>query len=160
MKLQYMCWDSALDLWSSGHFELGFFFISDRAFGNGVCSPGLLLCSKPRDGWLAKIGSFQHSNRSDNKRCTVEVRWGIFIENLTVFFLFLRAVVNILIQTFIISPDDYLTAGAWAACVITSHIKPVGNCKVPKASRNREKDLTGVWTQLSYQTKGLNDGQI
>ena len=20
-----MCWDSALDLWSSGHFELGFF---------------------------------------------------------------------------------------------------------------------------------------
>ena len=60
------------------------------------------------------------------------------------FLLFLRAVVNILIQTFIISPDDYLTAGAWAACVITSHIKPVGNCKVPKASRNREKDLTGV----------------
>ena len=25
MKLQYMCLDSALDLWSPGHFELGFF---------------------------------------------------------------------------------------------------------------------------------------
>ena len=33
--------------------------------------------------------------RSDNKWCGVEVRWGIFIENLTYFFLFLRAVVNI-----------------------------------------------------------------
>ena len=25
MKLQYMCLDSALDLWPPGHFELGFF---------------------------------------------------------------------------------------------------------------------------------------
>ena len=40
------------------------------------------------------MGFFQHSKRSDNKRCTLEVRRGIFIENLTVFFLFLRAVVN------------------------------------------------------------------
>ena len=39
-------------------------------------------------------GSLQRSKRSDNKRCTVEVRWSIFIENLT-YFLFLRAVVNI-----------------------------------------------------------------
>ena len=33
------------------------------------------------------MGSFEHSKRSDSKRCTVEVRWGIFIENLTVFFI-------------------------------------------------------------------------
>ena len=32
------------------------------------------------------MGSFQHSKRSDNKRCIVGVRLGIFIENLTVFF--------------------------------------------------------------------------
>ena len=25
MKLQYVCLDSALDLWPPGHFELGFF---------------------------------------------------------------------------------------------------------------------------------------
>ena len=52
------------------------------------------------------MGYFQHSKRSDSKQCTVKVRWGIFIENLTVFFffLFLRAIVNIPIQTLIISP--------------------------------------------------------
>ena len=49
------------------------------------------------------MGSFQHSKRSDSKRCTVEVRWGCFIENLTIFF-FLRAVVKIPSQTLIISP--------------------------------------------------------
>ena len=31
------------------------------------------------------MGSF-HSKQLDNKRCTVEVRWGIIIENLIVFF--------------------------------------------------------------------------
>ena len=52
--------------------------------------------------------------------CESKVRY-FFIENLTVFFLFLRAVVNILIKTLIamtlISQDNHLTAGAWAACV-------------------------------------------
>ena len=38
------------------------------------------------------MGSFQHSKRSDNKRCIVEVGLGIFIENSTVYFLFLREV--------------------------------------------------------------------
>ena len=33
-----------------------------------------------------KMGSLLHSKRSDNKQCTVKVKWGIFIENLTVFF--------------------------------------------------------------------------
>ena len=45
MKLQYMCLDSALDLWSLGHFELGFFRFSDQAFGNGMFSLGLFLCT-------------------------------------------------------------------------------------------------------------------
>ena len=45
------------------------------------------------------MSSFQHSKRSDNKQCIVEVKGGIFIE---FFFLFLRAVVNIPIQTLII----------------------------------------------------------
>ena len=49
------------------------------------------------------MSSFQHSKRSDNKQCTVEVKGGIFIENLMYFFLFLRAVVNIPKQTLIIS---------------------------------------------------------
>ena len=48
------------------------------------------------------MGSFHQSKRSDNKRHTVEVRWGLFFfENLT-YFLFLRAVVNMPIQTLII----------------------------------------------------------
>ena len=32
------------------------------------------------------MSSFQHSKRSDNKQCTVEVKGGIFIENLMHFF--------------------------------------------------------------------------
>ena len=37
---------------------------------------------KPRNGWLVKMGFLQRSKWSDNKRCTVKVKWGIFIENL------------------------------------------------------------------------------
>ena len=76
------------------------------------------------------MGSFQHSKRSDSKRCTVEVRRGIFIENLTVF-LFLRAVVKYShtnsynFAMTLISQDDHLTAGAWAACVLTCHLHDV-----------------------------------
>ena len=33
------------------------------------------------------MGFFQHSKRSDNKEHTVEVRWGIFIDNLTYIFI-------------------------------------------------------------------------
>ena len=41
---------------------------------------------KPRNGKLAKMGSFHQSMWSDNKQYAVEVRCGIFIENLTFFF--------------------------------------------------------------------------
>ena len=47
--------------------------------------------------------SFHQSKRSDNKQYAMEVRWGIFFENLT-YYLFLKAVVNIPIQTLIIPP--------------------------------------------------------
>ena len=50
------------------------------------------------------MASFQHSKRSDNKWCTVEVRWGTFIESLTIFFYFLGAFVNFPIQTLMFSP--------------------------------------------------------
>ena len=40
---------------------------------------------EPRNGELAKMGSLQRSKRSDNKQRTVEVRCGIFCENLTYF---------------------------------------------------------------------------
>ena len=59
---------------------------------------------KPRNEQLAKMRSFHQSKRSDNKRYTVEVRWGIFFWEFDVFFLFLRAVVNMPIQTLIIPP--------------------------------------------------------
>ena len=36
----------------------------------------------PRNGQLTKMVSFHQSKRSDNKWYTVEVSWGIFIENL------------------------------------------------------------------------------
>ena len=76
------------------------------------------------------LASYPSLSYHVHKRSPVDlsyVRWGIFIENLTVIFLFLRAVVNIPLQTLIISPwlsishDDYLTAGAWAACVLLWH---------------------------------------
>ena len=59
---------------------------------------------KPRKGQLAKMRSFHQSKRSDNKQYAVEVRWGIFLRIWRIFFLFLRAVVNIPIQTSIIPP--------------------------------------------------------
>ena len=34
----------------------------------------------------AKMG-IHRSKRSDNKQCSVEVKWGIFCENLTYFFI-------------------------------------------------------------------------
>ena len=42
---------------------------------------------KPRIGQLAKMGTFHQRKRSDNKWYAVEVRWGIFIENLTYCFI-------------------------------------------------------------------------
>ena len=36
---------------------------------------------------LAKMRPFHQSKRSDNKRYAVEVRWGIFFENLTYYFI-------------------------------------------------------------------------
>ena len=67
------------------------------------------------------MGSFHQSKRSDNKQYTVEVRWGIFIENLTYFFIpesgrkyshtnYYNSAMTVIAQ------DDHLTAGAWAAC--------------------------------------------
>ena len=49
------------------------------------------------------MGYLQHSKRSDNEKRTVEVRWGIFFVRIWLIFLFLRAVVNIPVQTLIIS---------------------------------------------------------
>ena len=104
MKLQYMCLDSALDLWPPGHFALEF-FASQIGRSEMECSAlGFSYVRwKPRNGQLAKMCSFHQSKRSDNKQYAVEVRWGTFFENLT-YFLFLRAVVNIPIQTLIIPP--------------------------------------------------------
>ena len=50
--------------------------------------------SKPINGYLTKMGFFQHKKQLDNKRYTVEVEV-FFIENLTVFFIPKSQVVNI-----------------------------------------------------------------
>ena len=53
------------------------------------------------------LASYPSLSYHVHKRSPVDlsyVRLGIFIENLTVIFLFLRAVVNIPLQTLIISP--------------------------------------------------------
>ena len=88
MKLQYVCLDSALDLWPPGHFALEF-FASQIGRSEMECSAlGFSYVRwKPRNGQLAKMGSFHQSKRSDNKWYAVEVRWGIFIENLTYCFI-------------------------------------------------------------------------
>ena len=48
------------------------------------------------------MSSFQHSKRPDKMRCTIEDE--VFLLRISLIFLFLRAVVNIPIQTSIISP--------------------------------------------------------
>ena len=102
MKLQYTCLDSAL--WPPGHFALGF-FASQIGRSKMECSAlGFSYVRwKPRNGKLAKMRSFHQSKRSDNKQYAVEVRWGTFLR-IWCIFLFLRAVVNIPIQTLIIPP--------------------------------------------------------
>ena len=44
MKLQYMCLDSALDLWPPGHFELGFSASRIRRSEMGVQPWAFLMC--------------------------------------------------------------------------------------------------------------------
>ena len=69
------------------------------------------------------MGSFQHIKRSDSKRCTVKVRSGIFIENLTEFFIPRSSRKHTNSCNFamtLISQDDQLIAGAWAACDLIS----------------------------------------
>ena len=67
------------------------------------------------------MASFQQSKRFDNKRCSVEVRRGNFIENMTVFLLLKsgRKYSHTNSSIFAMTPimqDVHLTAGAWAAC--------------------------------------------
>ena len=68
MKLQYMCLDSALDLWPPGHFALEF-FASRIGRSEMECSDvGFsYVRGKPRNGQLAKTGSFHQSKVSGNK---------------------------------------------------------------------------------------------
>ena len=67
------------------------------------------------------MASFQHSKWSDSKQCTLEVRRGICIKNLTQFFIPKsgRKYSHTNSYNFamtLISQGDHLTAGAWAAC--------------------------------------------
>ena len=67
------------------------------------------------------MGSFRHSKRSDSKRCIAEVKCGIFIENLTVFFIPKSGLKYSHTNSYnhamtLISQVDHLAAGAWAAC--------------------------------------------
>ena len=69
------------------------------------------------------MGSFHQSKRSGNKWCAVQVRWGIFIENLTYCFIpksgrkyshtnSYNSAMTVIVQ------DDHLTTGARAVCVL------------------------------------------
>ena len=68
MKPTYMCLDSALDLWPPGHFALEF-FASRIGRSEMECSDlGFsYVRGKPRNGQLAKRGSFHQSKVSGNK---------------------------------------------------------------------------------------------
>ena len=68
MKPKYMCLDSALDLWPPGHFALEF-FASRIGRSEMECSDvGFSYArGKPRNGQLAKRGSFHQSKGSGNK---------------------------------------------------------------------------------------------
>ena len=103
MKLQYICLDSALDLWPLGYFALGL-FASRIGRSEMKCSAlGFSYVRwKLRNGQLAKMRSFHQTKRSDNKWYAAEVRWGILLRVWRIV-LFLRPVVNILIKTPIIA---------------------------------------------------------
>ena len=80
---------------------------------------------------IAKMGSFHQSKRSDNKRYTVEVRWGIFFENLTYFFIPQSGRRYAHTNSYnsaltVIAQDDHLAAGAWAACDLISEFEKNG----------------------------------
>ena len=68
MKPKYMCLDSALDLWPPGHFALEF-FASRIGRSEMECSDvGFsYVRGKPRNGQLAKRGSFHQSKGLGNK---------------------------------------------------------------------------------------------
>ena len=87
-SFHHMCLDSALALWSPGHSELGFFASRIRRSEMECSALGFSYERwKRRNGQLAKMRPFHQSKRSDNKRYAVEVRWGIFFENLTYYFI-------------------------------------------------------------------------
>ena len=95
--------------------------------------------------------SFQHSKRSDGKRFIVEVRWGIFIENLIVFF-FIPEGARKYSQTnsynfamTFISQHDHLTAGARAACGLTNWMTSPLSKNMFKKSQNQTHVLTKVF---------------
>ena len=120
-----MCLDSALDLWPPGHFELGFFASRIRRSEMECSALGFSYVRwKPRNEQLAQMGSFHQSKFSDNKQYAVEARWGIFFENLT-YFLFLRAVVNIPIQTLIIPPWPLLRKMITSQLELGSPVRPL-----------------------------------
>ena len=59
MKLQYICLDSALDLWPPGHFALGFFASRIERSEMEVSALGFsFVRRKPRNGQLAKMVLF------------------------------------------------------------------------------------------------------
>ena len=154
MKLQYMCLDSALDLWPPGHFALGF-FASRIGRSEMECSAlGFSYeLGKPRNGQLAKMGSFHQSKRPDNKWYAVEVRWGIFIENLSYFLIPSSVRKNSHSNSYssamtVNAQDDHLTAGAWAACVWT-------NCSWQRGQLNKIRVTTTLHT-VSFESWNWN----
>ena len=82
------------------------------------------------------MASLRRSKWSDNKKCIVNVRRGVFIENLTVFSSFIpksgRKHSHTSSYTFpmtLITQGDHLIAEAWAACdpLCESFITPLKN---------------------------------
>ena len=74
-----MCLDSSLYLWLPGRLKIG----SVSLLGSSVRTL-MYAVNLDMDNSLKWV-IFKHSKRADKKRCTVEVRWGIFSENLTDF---------------------------------------------------------------------------
>ena len=136
-------------------FCAGIFRFSDRAFGNGVFSFGLssYVRWKPRNGQLAKMGSFHQRKRPDNKWYAMEVRWGIFIENLSYFLIPSSVRKNSHSNSYssamtVNAQDDHLTAGAWAACVWT-------NCSWQRGQLNKTRVTTTLQT-VSFESWNWN----
>ena len=118
-----------------------------------------------RNERLSKMGSFHQSKRSDNKWYAVEVRWSIFIENLTYFLIRWSGrkyshTGSCNSAMTVIALDDHLTAGAWDACDWTLTLFVICNSWSRQDASDPEKCFINSQIETFHPQHPLHDSQM